>query len=153
MTLAAIASSLSRRHVVRAFSSNGYLPSSSLISSGSNGNYLTTSINYLANRGGRASNSNSMTVLLSSKREASHHFSTTASDRELEMALDDLLSDVNDVVVGGGSVGKELERSHRDEAVEERGHRDFPKELVDVVRYFLTFSMHRVCRVCSLFIV
>lgn len=80
MTFATIASH-SRRHAVRAFSSSsvtvGLLPhhhrsSSSSIAAG-NGYPLGT-------------------ALLSAKRGESRRFSTAASDRELEVALDDLLN-------------------------------------------------------------
>ena len=115
MTFAAIASH-SRRHAVRAFSSSsvtGILPHhhrSSFIAGGHRYPLGTA-------------------LLSAAKRGESRRFSTAASDRELEVALDDLLNNNNSE--NGGASSSLLEN----EKVEEgRGRREFPKELVDVVR-------------------
>lgn len=76
------------------------------------------------------------TALLSAKRGESRRFSTAASDRELEVALDDLLNNngsSNIINSENNSDGSSLLLENEKEE-EGRGRREFPKELVDVVR-------------------
>lgn len=76
------------------------------------------------------------TALLSAKRGESRRFSTAASDRELEVALDDLLNSNgsgNIINSENNSDGSSLLLENEKEEEEGRGRREF-QELVDVVR-------------------